>query len=124
MSFIIAAALLNEPNVLLLQDNLRLSGAAYTVGAGRMTGPLFVCRGRCLIGPRAATWGRPLWEDTHVGRDDPVRREKAKEPLSGGGAERSEAEGVEGGYRRLRAAESLSAPDTPPCRTRRAGAPS
>ena len=39
----ITAALLNGPDRLLLQDNLRLSGAAYTVGAGR----------------RAATRGRP-----------------------------------------------------------------
>ena len=41
------------------KDRMRLSGAAYTVGGGRRAGLLFVCRGRCLIGPRAATRGRP-----------------------------------------------------------------
>ena len=55
---IITAVLLNGPDHLLLQDDLRLSCLTYTPGGSRRAGPLFVCRGRCLIGPRAAC-GRP-----------------------------------------------------------------
>ena len=53
---------------MLLQDATRLSGAAYTVGGGRRAGGdtrpytriKIVCVGAdVLIGPRAATWGRP-----------------------------------------------------------------
>ena len=40
---LLTAVLLNKPARLLLQDDLRLSGAAYTVGSEQ----------------RAATWGRP-----------------------------------------------------------------
>ena len=67
---IITAVLLNELDRLLLQDAMRLSGAAYTVGGGRRAGPLFVCRGRCLIGPRAAPCGRPYGK-THLFRGPP-----------------------------------------------------
>ena len=35
---LLTAVLLNKPDHLLLQDNLRLSGATYTVGAGRRAG--------------------------------------------------------------------------------------
>ena len=52
---LLTAVLLNEPDRLLLQGTMRLSGSTYTVGGDRRAGPLFVCRGRCLIGPRAAT---------------------------------------------------------------------
>ena len=55
----ITAVLLNELDRLLLQGTVRLSCRTYTVGSGRRIGLLFVCRGRCLIGPRAATRGRP-----------------------------------------------------------------
>ena len=55
----ITAVLLNELDRLLLQGTMRLSCRTYTVGSGRRIGLLFVCRGRCLIGPRAATRGRP-----------------------------------------------------------------
>ena len=52
---LLTAVLLNELDRLLLQDAMRLSGAAYTVGGGRRGGPFFVCRDRCLIGPQVAT---------------------------------------------------------------------
>ena len=35
---LLTAVLLNKPDRLLQQDNLRLSGATYTVGAGRRAG--------------------------------------------------------------------------------------
>ena len=80
----------------LLQDKVRLSSRTYTVGGGRRAGPLFVCRGRCLIGPRAATCGRP-YEILHPFRGAFPSGEFHKGgrfPLSGGNVERSETKGV------------------------------
>ena len=68
----ITAVLLNELDRLLLQGTVRLSGATYTVGSARRAGPLFVCRGRGLIGPRAATWGRPYGNASFSGVRPPV----------------------------------------------------
>ena len=61
---IITAVLLNGPDHLLLQDDLRLSCLTYTPGGSRRAGPLFVCRGRCLIGPRADRGYPPLRNGT------------------------------------------------------------
>ena len=68
---LLTAVLLNELDRLLPQDAMRLSGAAYTVGGDRRVGPLFECRGRCLIGPRAATWGRPYGDASFSGERPP-----------------------------------------------------
>ena len=50
----------------LLQDEKRLRGSTYTVGGERRVGPLFACRGRCLIGPRAAA-GHPYGNESFSG---------------------------------------------------------
>ena len=68
---LLTAVLLNKPDRLLLQGTMRLSWRTYTVGAGRRDWPLFVCRGRCLIGPRAATWGRPYGDASFSGERPP-----------------------------------------------------
>ena len=44
----------------LLQDTMRLSGAAYTVGDDGRGGPFFVCRGRCPHRPVGGHMGPPL----------------------------------------------------------------
>ena len=61
---LLTAVLLNKPDRLLLQGTVRLSGATYTVGSARRAGPFFVCRGRCLIGPRADRGYPPLRNGT------------------------------------------------------------
>ena len=65
----------------LLQDAMRLSGAAYTVGGDRRAGTLFVCRGRCPHRPAckdscysvgAAPCGRPTFTTAHGSRPPPT----------------------------------------------------
>ena len=102
-------------NQVLLQDTMRLSGAAYTVGGGRRAGPLFVCRGRCPHRPAGGHTGPPLQENASlstpfspggtsnrgaaaplIGRfkERGVQRGEGRFPLSGGNVERSETKGV------------------------------
>ena len=51
----------------LLQDAVRLSGAAYTVGDDGRGGPFFVCRGRCPHRPAGGHMG-PAPTETHLFR--------------------------------------------------------
>ena len=67
---LLTAVLLNKPDRLLLQDDLRLSGAAYTVGSEQ----------------RAATWGRPYGRAGNLTRGRtlcaPIKNEKRPGGLS------------------------------------------
>ena len=96
---LLTAVLLNKPDRLLLQDNLRLSGATYTVGAGRRAGG--DTRPYEILYPFLG--GRPPWGNSTKGaRRPPFGRFKGKGfqrrggrfPLSGGNVERSETKRV------------------------------
>ena len=85
---LLTAVLLNQPDHLLLQDNLRLSGAAYTVGAGRRAGG--DTRPYEILYPFFG--GRPPWGNSTKGAEAPfwsfLRRgdfkgERADSPYQG-----------------------------------------